>query len=150
MTTDPSPVKCKISLMERTRQSIAFARPEAFLPDPLDGSTLLQSSQKPTNPDTIIPSGTLARSASLLERTRRSISLLPAPKGPRKSIYGRRESKQYPRNQFETPKKQLEDLAETTPPELLFSPDADYSSVFKSRPKIATSPKMEPALATAL
>ncbi|KAL8904052.1 MAG: hypothetical protein Q9207_003513 [Kuettlingeria erythrocarpa] len=148
LNPDPSPVKCKNSLMERTRQSIAFARPEAFLPDSLDGSTLLQSSQKP-NPDTI-HSGTLARSASLLERTRRSISLLPAPKGPRKSIYGRRESKQYPRNQFETPKKQLEDLAETTPPELLFSPDADYTSVFKSRPKIATSPKMSPALATAL
>ncbi|KAI4176682.1 MAG: hypothetical protein LQ346_007847 [Caloplaca aetnensis] len=148
MNTDPSPVKCKISLMERTRQSIAFARPEAFLPDSLDGSTLFQSSQK-SNADTI-HSGTLGRSASLLERTRRSISLLPAPKGPRKSVYGRRESKQYPRNQFETPKKQLEDLTETTPPELLFSPDADYTSVFKSRPKIATSPKMSPTLATAL
>ncbi|KAL8923038.1 MAG: hypothetical protein Q9208_004850 [Pyrenodesmia sp. 3 TL-2023] len=148
MNTDPSPVKCRISLMERTRQSIAFARPEAFLPDSLDGSTLLYSSQK-TNPD-VFQSGTLERSASLLERTRRSISLVPGPKGPRKSIYSRRESKQYPRNQFETPKKQLEDLKEMTPPELLFSPDADCTSVFKSRPRIATSPKLSPTLATAL
>lgn len=148
MNNDPSPVKCKISLMERTRLSIAFARPEAFLPDSLDGSTLLHSSQK-TNSDAV-QSGSLGRSASLLERTRRSISLVPGPKGPRKSVYSRRESKQYPRNQFETPKKQLEDLKEMTPPELLFSPDADYTSVFRSRPRIATSPKLSPTLATAL
>ncbi|KAL8758087.1 MAG: hypothetical protein Q9184_004031 [Pyrenodesmia sp. 2 TL-2023] len=148
MNTDPSPPNCKISLMERTRQSIAFARPEAFLPDSLDGSTLLHSGQK-TVPDAF-QSGALGRYASLLERTRRSISLVPGPKGPRKSIYSRRESKQYPRNQFETPKKQLEDLKEMTPPELLFSPDADYTSVFKSRPRIATSPKLSPTLATAL
>lgn len=145
MNADPSPVKTKISLMERTRQSIAFARPESLLPDSLDGSTLIQSSRKTDSQSS--QCDTLQRSTSLLERTRRSISLLPAPKGPRKSIHGRRESRQYPRNQFETPRKQLEDLKEMTPPEILFTPEADYASVFKSRPKIATSPKLSPTLA---
>ncbi|KAI4255092.1 MAG: hypothetical protein L6R42_006910, partial [Xanthoria sp. 1 TBL-2021] len=54
---------------------------------------------------------------------------------------------QYPTNQFETPKKQLEGLKEMTPPDVLFSPEADYASVFKSRPKIATSPSLSPTLA---
>ncbi|KAI4136708.1 MAG: hypothetical protein L6R39_007653 [Caloplaca ligustica] len=148
MNADLSPIKCKVSLTERTRQSIAFARPEAFLPDPLDGSTLIYTDQKAEPSSTQIH--TLQRSASLLERTRRSISLVPASKGPRKSIHGRRQSKQYPRNQFETPRKQLEDLEEMTPPEILFSPEADYASVFKSRPKVATSPNISPTLARGL
>ncbi|KAL8986583.1 MAG: hypothetical protein Q9177_004140 [Variospora cf. flavescens] len=145
INADPSPVKCKISLTERTRQSIAYARPDSFLPDALEGPTLVQSSKKvDPNP---IPYTSLERSSSLLDRTRQSISLVPTPKGPRKSMHGRRQSKQYPRNQFETPKKRLDDLKEMTPPEVLFSPEADYASVFKSRPKIATSPNLSPMLA---
>ncbi|KAL9009444.1 MAG: hypothetical protein Q9173_005526 [Seirophora scorigena] len=145
MNADPSPTKCKTSLTERTRQSITFARPESFLPDALEGSTLVQSTKKAeSNP---IPCTSLERSSSLLERTRRSISLVPAPNGSRESMHGRRQSKQYPRNPFETPKKRLDVLKEMTPPEMLFSPQADYASVFKSRPKIATSPNVSPTLA---
>ncbi|KAI4086427.1 MAG: hypothetical protein LQ344_007563 [Seirophora lacunosa] len=145
MNADPSPTKCKISLTERTRQSIAFARPESFLPDALEGSTLVRSTKKAES--NTIPCTSLERSSSLLERTRRSISLVPAPKGSRESMHGRRQSKQYPRNPFETPKKRLDVLQEMTPPEVLFSPQADYASVFKSRPKIATSPNVSPTLA---
>ncbi|KAI4125366.1 MAG: hypothetical protein LQ338_004289 [Usnochroma carphineum] len=148
MDAEPSAIKCKMSLMERTRQSIAFARPEAFLPDSLNGSTLVQYVRKADPLST--QCDTLPRSSSLFERTRRSISLVPAPKGPRKSIHSRQQLKQYPRNQFETPKKQLDDLKEITPPEILFSPEADYASVFKSRPKVATSPNLSPTLAKRL
>ena len=145
-----SPTKYQSSLMERTRQSIAFSKPEAFLPDAFEGPALVHSASQDQG-DRMQHAPT-DRSTSLLERTRRSISLLPASvassHGPRKSLYGRRQSKQYPRNQFETPKKlQLEDLKEMTPPEVLFSPEADYASVFKSRPKVATSPRLSPVLA---
>lgn len=43
-------------------------------------------------------------------------------------------------------KKQLEDLEEMTPPDVLFSPEAD-ARVCKSRPKIATSLSLSPTLA---
>ncbi|KAL8703631.1 MAG: hypothetical protein Q9201_003201 [Fulgogasparrea decipioides] len=95
------------------------------------------------------PSKPLNRSSSLVERTRRSISLLPASSstgGPPRSSHRRR----HPRNQFETPKKHLEDLKELTPPDMLFIPDADCASIFKSRPKVATSPNLSPTLARSL
>ncbi|KAL8934876.1 MAG: hypothetical protein Q9216_005685, partial [Gyalolechia sp. 2 TL-2023] len=135
MDAEASPVKHKTSLMERTRQSIAFARPESFLPDTSDSPRPVHPSSTTERPtadqtDRLAFSG---RTSSLVERTRRSISLLPAPsdstssssKGPtRHSIHNRRgQSKQYPRNPFETPRKQqqqrgfLEEVKEITPPE---------------------------------
>ncbi|KAL9601453.1 MAG: hypothetical protein Q9219_002519 [cf. Caloplaca sp. 3 TL-2023] len=134
--TQRSPMKRTTSLLERTRQSIAFAGPESFLPDTPDAPILVQPSEKVVQNDELPH-----RSSSLLERTRRSISLVPASSSTskRRSMHHRRQSKQYPTNQFETPKKHLEDVKEMTPPEVLFSPEADYASVFRSRPKIATS-----------
>lgn len=84
---------------------------------------------------------------SLLERTRQSMSLLPPPStGSRQSINpnSSRQSQIFPINQFETPKKPPPKplSGTTTPKEELF--DADYASVFKSRPKIATSPVVSP------
>ena len=141
----PTPAKPKISLSERTRQSMAFASPvglQSLLPEggpsPM---TLPPISYKTSNPE-MNPGGP----KTLLERTRQSISLVPSkkPKGSRKSMVDRRTSKIYPTNQFETPKRQLERVTEKTPPEALFSPGAGYDSVFKSRPKIAHSPKPSP------
>ncbi|KAL9002918.1 MAG: hypothetical protein Q9188_004191 [Gyalolechia gomerana] len=152
MDAGASPMKHKISLMERTRQSIAFARPESFLPDTCDRSELAHSTEK-NDVDRIEYTG-LGRTSSLLERTRRSISLLPpsdtSSRGTRNSIQNRRQSTQYPRNQFETPRKRLENLKEMTPPEVLFSPEADYASVFKSRPRVGISPSISPVLAKTL
>ncbi|KAL8690589.1 MAG: hypothetical protein Q9218_003993 [Villophora microphyllina] len=140
LTDEMSPVKRVTSLMERTRQSMAFSRTDCLLPDTVTDS-------RPLIPDTEEPP-MLHRTSSLVERTRRSISLLPAPSNP-KSIQNRRQSR-YPTNQFETPRKHLEDLQELTPPDALFSPQADYASVFKSRPKVATSPNLSPTLARRL
>lgn len=140
----PTPAKPKATLMERTRQSMAFASlvglqnllPEAPSPTPLPPipSKTSHPTTDPSNPTT------------LLERTRQSISLASSakPKGSRKSMLDRRTSKLYPTNQFETPKRQLERVTESTPPEELFSPGAGYDSVFKSRPKIALSPNPSP------
>lgn len=139
----PTPAKSKPSLMERTRQSMAFANPmglQNLLPEEPPSTPLPPIPSKPPHPSTE-PNGP----ATLLERTRRSISLVPSkPKGSRKSSLNRRSSKLYPTNQFETPKRQLEKVAELTPPEELFSPGAGYDSVFKSRPKIALSPNPSP------
>ena len=61
----------------------------------------------------------------------------------------------HPINQFETPQKQeLRQSMQSpssngsTPREKLFSEDAEYTSVFKSRPKIAQSPAMSPDRST--
>ena len=87
--------------------------------------------------------------STLMERTRKSMSLLPAPVAskPRHSLTKRpRQSQTFPVNQFETPRKgeQSERPGAITPQGDLFSQDADYASVFKSRPKIAMSPVNTP------
>ena len=139
----PTPANCKMSLMERTRRSMAFASPmglQNLLPGGSSPTPLPSIPSKISHPSTE-PGGP----TTLLERTRQSISLVPSkPKGSRKSMLDRRTSKIYPTNQFETPKRQLERVMELTPPEKLFSPGAGYDSVFKSRPKIALSPTPSP------
>lgn len=134
----PTPAKSKVSLMERTRQSMAFASPaglQNLLPEAPPPTPLPSISPKISRPNTN-PSGP----TTLLERTRQTISLVPSkPREPRRSML-------YPTNPFETPRKQLERVTEMTPPEELFSPGAGYDSVFKSRPKIAHSPKSSPGL----
>ncbi|KAL8871112.1 MAG: hypothetical protein Q9174_002992 [Haloplaca sp. 1 TL-2023] len=143
---DVSPLKSRELLLERTRKSMAFCRKDSLLPD--SSPEPLSSKNHEAQQDQQDHESKLTRSSSLAERTRRSMSLLPNPssKAARNSIYDRRQSRQYPRNQFETPKKRLDDVDKVTPPDVLFSPDADYASVFKSRPKIATSPELSPTL----
>ncbi|KAL8951037.1 MAG: hypothetical protein Q9222_002962 [Ikaeria aurantiellina] len=139
---DHSPsLKRTTSLMERTRQSMAFSRLETLLPD-----SAIHSSPSPEHQSGRQPEQEAAECipTSLTERTRRSISLAPVPSISHKRPHNYRQSKPFPRNQFETPKKQLEDVKEATPPEILFSPEAEYASVFKSRPKVATSPNLSP------
>ncbi|KAL8801736.1 MAG: hypothetical protein Q9182_004275 [Xanthomendoza sp. 2 TL-2023] len=148
LNAEPSPRVRKASLMQRTRESMAFSELDSLLPDPLVESTP-QLSQERENTDADKWIGR-DRSSSLVERTRRSMSVLSttlASISSRPSTHNRRQSKQYPSMAFVTPKKQLEDLQEMTPPDVLISPEADYASVFKSRPKIATSPNLSPALA---
>ena len=146
MNAGPSPVKIKPSLVERTRRSMAFASPELHQLPP---KSIRQTRDQRSIPSEVSSKVTEDPRATLLERTRRSMSLLPAqPREPRKSMHKHRSSRQFPTNQFETPKKEpaiLEYGEDTTPPEQLFSQEADYASVFKSRPKIAMSPTGSPA-----
>lgn len=139
MDAEPTPVKPKPSLVERTRQSMAFASPgprlaatESSLPP-----FFQPDEAKAANPD-------ISNRGSLLERTRQSMSMVPPqPRASRKSINVRRNSKIYPTNQFETPRKP-QTISELTPPDELFSPGAGYDSVFKSRPKVGFSPTISP------
>lgn len=134
-----SPVKPKLSLLERTRRSMALVKPELIESATVVSASIisiaenaLQSSDAP-----------IRRRETLLERTRQSMSLI-TPKPPlQKGSEQRRTSKIYPTNQFETPGKQQSASQKdelSTPPELLFEQDANYDSVFKSRPKVALSP----------
>lgn len=87
---------------------------------------------------------------TLVERTRKSMSLIPplpheAPPNPRRR--GPRPS--FAVNQFETPRKASGQNARSgasTPQDKLFEEDAEYNSVFKSRPRVAHSPISSPAV----
>ncbi len=134
-----TPMKKGLSLVERTRHSIAVASPDKVMPQNVLPSLVPHvPSSDEASPAKNLPTATLA------ERTRQSISLVPArPKRSRDSMHIRRASKNFPTNQFETPKRQSE-IRKLTPPEELMSPKAGYDSVFKSRPKIALSPTTSP------
>ncbi|KAH8424671.1 uncharacterized protein LDX57_002415 [Aspergillus melleus] len=92
----------------------------------------------------------------LVERTRKSMSLLPPssnkppPRRPRDSLRPRHARMSFPVNQFETPQKpsaRVPDISRaSTPQDDLFKEEADYASVFKSRPRVATSPVTSPAV----
>lgn len=138
-----SPAKPKPSLLERTRQSMALVKPE-------ESDRLTESATAVSTLITSIAENTLQpldapikRRETLLERTRQSMSLITPKPPPQKGTEQRRTSKIYPTNQFETPGKQQSASHKdelSTPPELLFEQDANYASVFKSRPKVALSP----------
>jgi hypothetical protein len=153
----PSPVKkpqprMSMSLIERTRMSMA--RTNSF--EPIAESPLPLPSPQLLEPPTVEPDGD--RRATLLERTR--LSMIAMQSKPRQSLGGRektdkRKSRQslFPVNQFDTPRnrKSFEIIEESkstdperTPKEALFSDEIDYDRVFKSRPRIATSPVFSP------
>ena len=138
MNAGPTPLKPMLSLVERTRQSMVLTSPGADLvfkeaPPPLP--------QMPSVKETSLKAD---GSATLAERTRQSISLVPAKsRRSRDSTHTRRSSKIFPTNQFETPRRQPA-LQKMTPPEELMSPGAGYDSVFKSRPRVAFSPAASP------
>jgi hypothetical protein len=155
----PSPVKkpqprMSMSLIDRTRMTMA--RTNSF--EPVAESPLPLLSPELPEPPTVEPDAD--RQASLVERTR--LSMLAMQSRPRQSLApsekkDKRKSSRnslFPVNQFDTPRtrKSFEIIEETkstdperTPKEALFSDEIDYDRVFKSRPRIATSPIFSPA-----
>lgn len=149
------------TLAERTRVSMAFTSSE-------DIHHIPSSPPKKPDVDEPLPSVSelpqIDRRASLAERALQSMTL--ASLKPQNDIMRRGSKRERPRsslhpiNQFETPRRstratfaQTEDehedehvRTEITPKEKLFSEEAEYESVFKSRPKIAMSPVMSPSL----
>ncbi|KAE8387539.1 HAUS augmin-like complex subunit 6 N-terminus-domain-containing protein [Aspergillus alliaceus] len=86
----------------------------------------------------------------LIERTRKSMSLVPPPSSnprPRDSLRPRRPRPSFPVNQFELDERQTPEISRaSTPRDELFEEEADYASVFKSRPRVAHSPITSPAV----
>ncbi|KAJ5175928.1 uncharacterized protein N7482_001805 [Penicillium canariense] len=86
---------------------------------------------------------------TLVERTRKSMSLIPPPTHEPQSRPRRRGARpSFPVSQFETPRKASRPgiTRSSTPQDKLFEEDADYASVFKSRPRVAHSPISSPAV----
>lgn len=149
-----------LSLADRTRLSMA---PRIHREEPITNGN---GAASPVEPEPLLPepaaqAGALDRRASLLDRTRKSMLFLPPGEAtqthkPRKSITGRpgKRTSMFPINQFETPRRKpsyaLAEMSgelgsgQSTPRDALFSDDAEYNSVFKSRPKIALSPVVTP------
>jgi hypothetical protein len=159
----PSPIKkpqprMSMSLIERTRMSMA--RTTSF--ESLPGSPDLPMPPPPI-PSIAEEVEVGDRRATLLERTKLSMMAMESKprlsreerekkeKNERRSTSGRQSL--FPVNQFDTPRNRksfelleqvkLETL-ERTPTEVLFSDEVDYDRVFKSRPRIATSPVWGP------
>jgi hypothetical protein len=142
----------RMTLEARTRASMAGFFPEDTTVD----SSPLKGREAETS-DTIsikVAGHDAAGDENLMDRTRKSLSLLNLisdAKSTRRKSKGPRLSQLYPINPFETPRKpslqpilQTPSSTSTTPREKLFSDEAEYSSVFKSRPKIAQSPMVSP------
>ncbi|EMC93304.1 hypothetical protein BAUCODRAFT_45480, partial [Baudoinia panamericana UAMH 10762] len=155
------------SLVERTRMSIALRSPEDAGAGPLMSPTLTSAtfSTLPDHDDDITTrgDGSVADDVgpTLLDRTRQSISQAPitssAP-ASKKPVHSRTQSSFQPLSHSQntattarrssagtSPSKAL-GLArrDITPREQLFSPEAEYDSVFRARPKIKLSPVLSP------
>ncbi|KAI9655864.1 MAG: hypothetical protein M1829_000466 [Trizodia sp. TS-e1964] len=139
----PQPVvKEYSSLVERTRKSMAPSRHKIE-----DNS----ASEPIPVPDAEIKDEITdaARSQILLaERTRQSMASFQPSAKPRKTTkQPRQQAKPAFLPPFQTPQKADDQVVlskDPTPPESLFNKEADYASVFKSRPKIALSPALTP------
>jgi HAUS augmin-like complex subunit 6 N-terminus len=139
----PTP-ESRASLAERTRMSIAQANPN-YQPDSHINPS--KPSEEISTATTVIAAGPSVadRRASLLERTQQSMSNVAPNPRPISMMKKQRQSIAYPVNQFETPgRPRLEPMRNATPTEKLFSDEADYASVFKSRPRIKLSPAPTP------
>ncbi|KAJ5363600.1 uncharacterized protein N7496_009313 [Penicillium cataractarum] len=97
------------------------------------------------NPEPPKPS---TSSYTLVERTRKSMSLIPPLPAHESQPKRRGPRPSFPVNQFETPRKSSRPkiTRSSTPQDKLFEEDADYASVFKSRPRVAHSPISSPAV----
>lgn len=144
----PKPLKYQPSLVERTRVSMALTKTEDKAESSSNQSEDVSSLpiRIPVSP----PSGSALKptgSETLVERTRKSMSLLPVKSRAPRTPSSKKPSKTYPINPFETPKESGAEMpGNSTPPQELFGQNAKYASVFKSRPKVALSPTRAPSL----
>jgi hypothetical protein len=141
--------KKRPDLSERARMSMASFRSSENshpLPQP--------TPDVPTSSMDLEATNSQSRRTSLADRALASMtqaSLHPEPQR-RKTTKERPKSAFIPSNaaQYSTPMKagrsSLGGTRDTTPRDKLFEQDAEYASVFKSRPKIAMSPVLSPEL----
>lgn len=143
-----SPSKLWMSLADRTRASMSLTGRTSTLTDPDSPVNIgTQPPKDPSSQDWHQLSDD-DHHASLVERTRKSMSMFSNSSAirQRKVNSVKRSSQVYPVNQFETPGRAQASVEQTpgsgasTPRDQLFEEEAEYNSIFKSRPKIALSP----------
>lgn len=141
----------KMSLVERTRMSMAMMSPLKITPavdrpPSASASPICETAEDDTQ-QFDLPASEFHRSETLQDRTRQSMSLMSARPQGRRPSYRPRSSVMYPTNQLESPRKNLSSYEEDSTSileEILPDLDVDYETVFKSRPKIALSPRLKP------
>ncbi|KAJ5352898.1 hypothetical protein N7452_001872 [Penicillium brevicompactum] len=142
---EPEPMRGLEPETESEPDKVQSSTPVVRLsPEPPSASTTSSVSEEEPYQEPIKRSNTLA------ERTRKSMSLLPPQHHePPRQRRGPRPS--FPVNQFVTPRKasgrSIDEISRaSTPQDQLFEEDAEYASVFKSRPRVALSPISSPAV----
>lgn len=153
-TPIPAP---SLTLEERTHMSLVSVlqhEDPSSSPPQRDEDPVLSSVEE----EVTLPTGHVTKEQGLIERTRKSLSLLKTVSSQTtksRQSRGMRTSQAYPINPFETPRKSILDTGTltpasdaSTPRERLFSDDAEEGSIFKSRPKIALSPMISPERST--
>lgn len=152
--SSPSPKKPRhtLSLAERTRLSMSRASHSKYsdLHDDVDNLadlTRLSIRTKPSQPvKKSLDELDEEKHADLIERTRKSMAGFEAAQKKaqtdrRKSV---KDAKKKQRESSYFPKVEEEPLTPSINPVELIDGDPDYESVFKSRPKIKTSPAVSP------
>ncbi|KAE8154784.1 HAUS augmin-like complex subunit 6 N-terminus-domain-containing protein [Aspergillus avenaceus] len=124
--------------------------------NPSSGDASSEETERSNSPSIHVSSQARSRSPprrerdtlNLVERTRKSMSLLPPTKPwPRESLQPRRPRSSFPVNQFDVSEGQTPEISRaSTPRDELFEEEADYARVFKSRPRVAHSPISSPAV----
>ena len=138
----------KLSLVERTRMSMASTSPQkpTKLEEKYHTATLAPVANGPGGPgQTQFPDG--PPFDTLLDRTRQSMSLMSLQSQTRRQSSKNRVSMAYPISQFNSPRRDQSPLRaaeHSILEEVLPDLDVDYETVFKSRPKIRLSPKIRP------
>jgi hypothetical protein len=150
-TSSPSPKKARhtLSLAERTRLSMSRASHSQYsdLHDDIDNLAdlpRLSAKPRPQPPESSSSEGD--KHADLIQRTRQSMAGFEAAQ-KRAQIERRRSVKDAKKQQRESrhfPTLDEEHSPGQIDPAQLIEGDPDYESVFKSRPKIKTSPAVSP------
>jgi hypothetical protein len=167
----PSPVKkpqprMSMSLMDRTRMTMSRTTSfDAVTESPSSPHSDSDEDDLPLNPTSPLGSPLPNKQATLLERTLHSVTMAQSARStsipsndpsastskPDRTHSRKSRSSLFPVNQFDTPRsrKSFEAIeqaksVEKTPKEDLFDDEIDYDRVFKSRPRIATSPIFSP------
>jgi hypothetical protein len=152
--SSPSPKKQRhtLSLAERTRLSMSRASHSKYsdLHDDVDNLADLTRLSITTKPSQAAKNNTVQaddeKHADLIERTRKSMAGFEAAQ-KKAQVERRRSVKDAKKKQRESsyfPKVEEEPLTPSINPVELIEGDPDYESVFKSRPKIKTSPAVSP------
>jgi hypothetical protein len=150
-TSSPSPKKARhtLSLAERTRLSMSRASHSQYsdLHDDIDNlADLPRLSAKPRPQPQESSSSEGDKHADLIQRTRQSMAGFEAAQ-KKAQVERRRSVKDAKKQQRESrhfPTLDEEHSAGGIDPAQLIEGDPDYESVFKSRPKIKTSPAVSP------
>ncbi|KAH8659348.1 HAUS augmin-like complex subunit 6 N-terminus-domain-containing protein [Tricladium varicosporioides] len=147
----PSPKKLRhtLSLAERTRLSMAPHSKLTDLDDEFDPDELPRLSIKPR--PSLAPRASSSETEKLIERTRTSMATFDLAAMEKKAQANKRRSiqvqKKKARESTYFPKVEEERVTPDISAIELIEGDPDYESVFKSRPKIKTSPAVSPTRA---